>query len=115
MDLEIHVERETEKQKVIFLAGEVDVYTSPRLKETLIPLTEEAGLTIQVDFSDVIYMDSTGLGVFIRALKSTQWNDSKLQLINVSERILRLFHITGLHEIIDVKSSMRGGQTDGEN
>lgn len=108
MNLEIEVKDHEENGKIVMLAGEIDVYTAPELKQTLLPLTEKEGAFVQIDFDQVSYMDSTGLGVFISALKSGQLHQSTIQLIHVHERIRRLFNITGLDEIMDIRSAVRG-------
>lgn len=101
MNLDIRVE-ELESQKNVFLAGEIDTYTAPKLKETLVPLTEGSGVEVVVDLSEVQYIDSTGLGVFVGVLKATDSNNSTLTLVGMSERIKRLFVITGLDEVMNI-------------
>ncbi|MBY7142394.1 STAS domain-containing protein [Virgibacillus sp. NKC19-3] len=98
-----------QETSTVHLSGEVDAYTAPELKAKLLPLTYHQGHTVNVDLKDVTYMDSTGLGVFISALKSTNEHESKLKLINIQERVLRLFKITGLDEIMDIDAGIRGG------
>jgi len=107
MDLLIDVKKEKNKS-IVNLSGEIDVYTAPQLREAILPLTENEGHVIEVFFDHVTYMDSTGLGVFIGALKSTKENQSTLKLVNLQERVLRLFKITGLNEIIDINSTIGG-------
>lgn len=109
MDLEIDVVEEQDKIRMN-LAGEIDVYTAPELRDTLLPLTEEKGNHIEISFSNVDYMDSTGLGIFINALKSSKENDSHMKLINLTDRVLRLFTITGLDDIIDINPKIRGAK-----
>lgn len=96
-------------EKKLILSGEIDAYTAPELKGALIPLTKETGSIVLVDLEKVTYMDSTGLGVFIGALKSTKEHDSQMKLINLQERVYRLFKITGLIDIMDIGSIVRGG------
>lgn len=91
--------------------GEVDAYTAPKLRESLIPLTEEQGAVILVNLSGVDYMDSTGLGVFIGALKSSRQNESTLKLFGMTDRVERLFQITGLNEVMDIETSATRGET----
>ncbi|WP_373895153.1 STAS domain-containing protein [Virgibacillus natechei] len=107
MNLAVDVAEQT-GVSTVSLSGEVDAYTAPDLKAKLLPLTRFEGHTVNVDLKDVTYMDSTGLGVFISALKSTKEHDSKLKLMNIQDRVLRLFKITGLDEIMDV-AGIRGG------
>lgn len=108
MNLEIDIAEESGKSTVK-LSGEIDAHTAPQLKEKLLPLTKIEGNQIEVNLENVHYMDSTGLGVFISALKSTKENDSGMRLIDLQDRVLRLFRITGLDEIITIDTAIRGG------
>lgn len=109
MELDIRVEKDND-QIAIFLTGEIDAFTAPKLKEELAKCTVQTGKTIQVDLEQVEYMDSTGLGIFIGALKSAKEHDSSLKLVHLQDRVFRLFKITGLDEIMDIKPVIQGGK-----
>ncbi|MDX8046304.1 anti-sigma factor antagonist [Gracilibacillus sp. S3-1-1] len=109
MNLYVETKEDGNTQEVK-LSGEIDAYTAPKLKEALLPLIEIKGTEVVVNMEDVSYMDSTGLGVFIGALKSSDANNSKLRLICLQDRVRRLFDITGLDGIINIDSSVRGGK-----
>ena len=100
----------TDNQTVLTVKGEIDAYTAPLLKEKLLPATAKVAEKIVVDLNDVTYMDSTGLGVFISALKSTKEHGSTLTLVNLQERVHRLFKITSLDSIISIDTTTRGGE-----
>lgn len=100
----------TDNQTVLTVKGEIDAYTAPLLKEKLLPSTAKEAEKIVVDLNDVTYMDSTGLGVFISALKSTKEHGSTLTLVNLQERVHRLFKITSLDSIISIDTTTRGGE-----
>jgi anti-sigma B factor antagonist len=106
MNLEIKHIEEMDKH-YLFLTGEIDVYTANKLKDALLPLTEQEAAEVIVDFSQVDYIDSTGLGIFIGALKSTHKNKSFIKLIGMIDRVRRLFKITGLDEVISIEESTR--------
>ncbi|MFD1038359.1 STAS domain-containing protein [Virgibacillus byunsanensis] len=108
MDLIINVVDNNGKS-IVNLSGEIDAYTAPQLKEALLPLTNVDGHTVEVNMENVNYMDSTGLGVFISALKSTKENNSHLKLVNLQDRVSRLFKITGLNEVININATIKGG------
>lgn len=114
MDLEINVIDEGQKS-IVKLAGEIDIYTAPKLKEALMPHTKNENNVLIVDLAEVDYMDSTGLGVFISVLKSTRENDSSFKIINLQERVLRLFTITGLDEIMDINAIDKRREVEDEN
>ncbi|MBB5174208.1 STAS domain-containing protein [Texcoconibacillus texcoconensis] len=106
MNLELQVQ-ERENESTVFLQGEVDVYTASTLKESLLPLTEKQDEKVVVDLSEVDYIDSTGLGIFIGALKSTDKHGSSLKLVGLNDRVSRLFDITGLNEVMDIEEGKR--------
>lgn len=108
MNLKIDV-TEDNRKSTVKLSGEIDAYTAPQLKEKLLPLTKIEEHQAEVNLQDVHYMDSTGLGVFISALKSTKENNSEMRLVDLQDRVLRLFSITGLDEIITIDTAIRGG------
>lgn len=103
LNLEVDV-LELDNKCTVKLTGEIDVYTAPRLIDSLLPLTKKKGNKILIDLEKVTYLDSTGLGVFISAYKSSKENDSAIKLVHVRDRVLRLFQVTGLDQIMDLKS-----------
>lgn len=108
MELDIEQD-EANKTSHFLLSGEIDAYTAPQLKEAILPKAKIENHHVEVSLKDVTYMDSTGLGVFISALKATKENNSHLRLVNLQNRVARLFKITGLDEVIDIHTNEKGG------
>jgi len=52
-----------------------------------------------VDFTEVEYIDSTGLSALVRAYKRVQANGGGIALLNLRPRLRRLFDITSLNEL----------------
>lgn len=102
--MNLTVEKRTPREGVTVLAlrGEVDVYTSPQVKQEILDLLNDGNVKIVVDLSEVEYLDSTGLGVLIGGLKRARERDGDLKLICENTRILRIFEITGLTKIFDI-------------
>jgi len=101
--------KEQELNVEVKVCGEIDAYTAPKLRERIYGYSEQQGIKMIVDLSDVNYMDSTGLGVFVGIFKNIRANNGELKLINLSNRLKRLFEITGLADIIDITSKIEGG------
>jgi len=93
----------------VLVGGEIDAFTAPKLKEELLPLAEGQNQSIIVSLKDVSYLDSTGLGVFIGLFKQVKKNNGELRLIDLSDRLKRLFEITGLNNIITISAKSEGG------
>jgi anti-sigma B factor antagonist len=94
---------------IVSVAGEIDAYTAPKLREALVPLTNKPNPNIIVNLKNVSYMDSTGLGVFVGLLKAVRKEGGQLKLVELTDRLERLFSITGLSDIIDISSKSEGG------
>lgn len=89
--------------------GEIDAYTAPKLREAIFPLSEKDSVKMTIDLSGVSYMDSTGLGVIVGVFKSVRAHNGEFKLVGLSDRLKRLFDITGLADIIDINSEIEGG------
>jgi anti-sigma B factor antagonist len=59
-----------------------------------------------VDLDGVDFIDSTGLGVLIGALKRVRTHDGDLALVCSEPRILKVFEITGLLTVFAVHPSI---------
>lgn len=108
MNLSIDM-KEKENELLVKVAGEIDAYTAPKLKEMLQPSAETDDKDITVDLSEVSYMDSTGLGVFVGLFKTVKARGGQLNLVGLSDRLQRLFDITGLGDIMNINSKVEGG------
>ncbi|MBB4826859.1 anti-sigma B factor antagonist [Sporosarcina luteola] len=83
--------------------GEIDAFTAPILRERLTAVEGTPNLQAELDLSEVDYMDSTGLGVFVGFYKAVKANGGHVKITGLNRRLSRLFEITGLSEIIDIE------------
>lgn len=91
--------------------GEVDAFTAPVLKERLVLVQNIPGVQATIDLSEVDYIDSTGLGVFIGFYKALKEQDGYVKITGVNARLKRLFEITGIDKVIDIEVK-EGGNFD---
>jgi anti-sigma B factor antagonist len=105
MDLGLDV-KEQGGWVVLSVSGEVDVATAPRLRERLVDLVTEGNHRIVVDLENVDFLDSTGLGVLVGALKRVRTHDGDLGLVCTQPRILKVFEITGLTKVFAIHKSV---------
>jgi len=84
---------------VLEVGGEVDVYTAPRLRERLIEVIDGGGRRVIVDLSRVDFLDSTGLGVLVGALKRLRAAGGTFRLVCGKESLLKIFRITALDQV----------------
>jgi len=75
------------------------------LKEELLKSFSEGTKQITIDLDKVSVVDSTGLSVLISAHNSLKKSGETLQLVNVSENILKLLSITRLDKHFRISKS----------
>lgn len=85
---------------VVTVAGDVDVFSAPHLRENLDRNIATGHLHLVVDLQDVTFMDSTGMGVLVNRLKLLRLHGGSVRVVCTVPRILRLFAITGLDVVL---------------
>jgi anti-sigma B factor antagonist len=91
---------------VIDVSGEVDLYSSPTLRERIVKLVEEGKIRLVVNLSDVGFMDSSGLGALVGALKRVNERGGRLVLACPEGSPLKVLTITGLDKVFPIHSSV---------
>lgn len=96
---------------VVTVGGEVDAHTAPAMRSALESAVESApgnSPRIVADLTNVTFLDSTGLGVFVTTLKRLRERDGdgSLDLVITSPRVLKVFTLTGLDVIIPIHEEL---------
>jgi anti-sigma B factor antagonist len=102
MNFDLKTEQIDGQTYVISLAGEVDLYTAPELKQQLLAVIEEGAAEVVVDLSDTTFIDSTTLGVLVAAVKRLRASDGRLSLVCSDRNIAKVFEITGLDKVFEI-------------
>lgn len=92
---------------LITVSGEVDLATSPELDTAVIAAIDSGTSSVVIDLTNVSFMDSSGLGVIVRALKRCREAENDLDLVITNERVLKVFGITGLDQVIPIHASIQ--------
>jgi len=87
---------------VVDLNGEIDVYTSPKVKEAISDLIDKGHYAIVINLENVRYIDSTGLGVLIGGLKRVREHSGTVHLVCTNPQIRKIFDITGLAKVFGI-------------
>lgn len=109
MELDIKSERNNDVCAVT-LEGEIDVYTAPRLKEELVSVVESGCPNVVVDMEKVGFIDSSGLGVLVSALRRARERDGVVRIVCTRDNILKIFRITGLDKVFPIYSEISEAQ-----
>jgi anti-sigma B factor antagonist len=88
---------------IVHVAGEVDLFTAPALREHLLSVIDSGAERIVVDLSGVGFLDSSGLGVLVGALKRlAETGQGRLLLAAAQQPVDRIFEITGIARVFTV-------------
>ena len=92
--------------RIVAVDGEIDVFSSPKLKETLGALLDGGHDHLILDLQNVTYMDSSGLGVLVGVLKRVNNRIGAIELVFSNPQLKRIFEITGLSRVFPIHDSV---------
>lgn len=93
----IHVNTVGERS-VVEVAGELDLATSPALREAIDSVLEEGHPDLIVDLGGVTFMDSSAINVLAAAAK--RLGPSEVRIAGCRPNLLRLFELSGLDAVL---------------
>lgn len=91
---------------VVKVAGEVDVFTAPQLRQVLFDPVLCSQPRIVVDLVDVEFMDSTGIGTLVAGRRWAASRDAELCLVCGDGPTLRLIEMVSLDRVFDIHESV---------
>lgn len=95
-----------EDATVVTVVGELDAVSAPALDEALSTALTDAPTCLIVDLGGVDFMDSTGLGILIKAARQAGELGTGFALVVTSPRVRKLLTITGMVGPLAVSDSM---------
>ncbi|RYG63980.1 anti-sigma factor antagonist [bacterium] len=81
---------------VVEVGGEIDLHSAPQLRAELLKAVEAVTPRVVIDLGEVTFIDSTGIGVLVGALKRAREKGGALNFCGIQSRVKRVFEITGL-------------------
>ncbi|BAY62763.1 anti-sigma-factor antagonist [Calothrix brevissima NIES-22] len=91
--------------QIIKLKGIINSATSQDLRQRLNELIEKGAKIVLVDFQDVTFMDSSGLGALVLAFKTLRAANRQLVLCSINEQVRILFELTSMDKVFDIFAS----------
>ncbi|MBD2776459.1 STAS domain-containing protein [Iningainema tapete] len=94
----------TQSVKVVQPNGSLVAATSQEFRQKITELVEGDGgaKIVLVDFQDVTFMDSSGLGALVLAFKALRAADRKLVVCSINEQVRILFELTGMDKVFEI-------------
>ena len=101
MTMKIDVRKETGGLALIKIEGDVDMHTSPEVRNALLPHFKSSTKGIVVDLSGVSYMDSSGIATMIEGLQWSSRDGKRFVLAGTGPRVMDVFVLTNLKDVFE--------------
>jgi anti-sigma B factor antagonist len=99
------ISQELERGVRIGISGEVDMHSSPAVREELLAAARRREPLVQVDLSGVSYIDSSGLATLVECLQHMSVYGGKLVLSGASRNTREVFAIARLDKVFTFSDS----------
>ena len=99
MDIEI---KENEGVVNITVNGDIEMMTIKTFKQKLFEIGQNVDKDIEIDLSNVDYIDSSGVGVLISLLKLQKKKGKELKIEKVSSKVLNVLKLSSLSDVFNI-------------
>jgi anti-sigma B factor antagonist len=87
---------------IINLKGYLDAHTAPTLENNFTQLIGENKFKIVVNFEELAYISSAGLGVFMAYIENIRDNKGDIKLTNMSDKVFNIFDLLGFPLLYEI-------------
>ena len=106
--MKIHCRDEGNTRLLHVAEDRIDSAVAIAFKDRMRALTEGAPKTVILDLSEVAFIDSSGLGSIVAALKQIG-SDRKLKLTGLTSNVARVFRLTRMDKVFEILDAPAGG------
>lgn len=93
----------TQQRVTAFLEGEIDHHTATSLRMEIDEAVQaNKPKTLKLDFGDVTFMDSSGIGLVMGRYRTLQPFGGKLVVSNLSPQVYKIMQLAGLEKIAKI-------------
>lgn len=86
----------------VTVQGFLDAHTVPEMEKVIQDLIHDGKYKIIVDFKELSYISSAGLGVFMSVIGDVKSNDGDIVLMEMPPKIYKVFDLLGFTEIFTI-------------
>lgn len=88
--------------KVVQPTGILDGTKGSQFRQEISQLIEKGATIVLVDFQNVTFMDSSGLGALVLSLKTVRAAGAKLFICSINDQIRMLFELTSMDRVFQI-------------
>ena len=90
---------------VITVGGEIDAATADTLATAVSGALTDGYQKVLVDFAQVTFIDSTGLGVLVKSHRSAVATDAEFAVVHPTPQTRKLIRVLGLDQLLNIYDS----------
>ncbi len=94
-----------DKAALITIEGDIDASSSIQLDESLSKRVNTGQSLIAIDCSELHYISSAGLGVFMSYIEEFKASNQQFVLWGLSEKVKNVFDMLGLDQLMNIVST----------
>lgn len=103
--MEINVKRDGARS-IVYVSGDIDLYTSPKLRETVLELyRKREQKTVVVNLQEVHYIDSSGIASLVEGLQESKKVEARFVLVGLNEAPRHVLELTRLLSVFEIADS----------
>lgn len=95
---------------VFEVSGEVEFYTAPALRNALLGAVRDHHSLIVLDLSQVVFIDSSGIGALVFGCRRSREKNGALTLAALSEQVRHVLGVMGLLKVFAVFDTVEEAQ-----
>lgn len=88
--------------KVVQPNGILDSTKTQQFRQEISALLANGAEVVLVDFKDVTFMDSSGLGALVLVLKTVRAGGGKIFLCSINDQVRMLFELTSMDRVFEI-------------
>lgn len=89
---------------IIDISGYLDAYTANDLEQTIFKLIQGGNYKIIVNFSELDYISSAGLGVFMAFIEEVREKNGDIKLSGMNSKVYSVFDLLGFPMLFEIHS-----------
>jgi anti-anti-sigma factor len=110
--MKLRLDRRSDEVAVVRLAGQLDLFAAADVKQRLVAAVDGGHRRLVLDLAEVSFIDSSGLGTLIGALKAARQAGGDLRIARPAEQTRVVLELTTLDRVLHPYATVEAALAD---
>jgi anti-sigma B factor antagonist len=102
----INIEKRDKVDIISFTVNKIDAMITDDIRESINKVFDNSNSKVIIDLKGVEYIDSSGFGCFLSAMRAARNSYGILKFVNPEPRIMELFEALHLHTVFQIYNDL---------